>query len=103
MPKPRIASYQPAHNHSLVIARRRSRRSNPEPATRTLDCFASLAMTVNHSAGWYHTPNLADDLLIPAKARIEDLSTATPRAYVASAGRTESKSNVRIASLSLPI
>jgi hypothetical protein len=28
-----------------VIARRRSRRSNPESAAQILDCFAALAMT----------------------------------------------------------
>jgi hypothetical protein len=37
----------------LVIARRRSRRSNPEFTARTLDCFAALAMTVRDFADWY--------------------------------------------------
>ena len=40
--------------YSQFLPRRRSRRSNPEPTARTLDCFATLAMTVNDFAGWYY-------------------------------------------------
>jgi hypothetical protein len=45
-------------NHRLVIARRRSRRSNPESTAGILDCFAPLAhdncLTVPRvaSTGW---------------------------------------------------
>jgi hypothetical protein len=58
-PKPVFTSansriYTNLQNHRLVIARRRSRRSNPDSTARTLDCFAPLAMTVNDFAGWYH-------------------------------------------------
>jgi hypothetical protein len=34
----------------LVIARRRSRQSNPEFSARALECFAALAMTIRETA-----------------------------------------------------
>jgi GNAT superfamily N-acetyltransferase len=60
-----VGDYTNLQNHRLVIARRRSRRSNPESTAPTLDCFASLAMTVNDSAGWYYC-YLQDLFVAPA-------------------------------------
>jgi hypothetical protein len=50
--------YTNLQNHRLVIARRRSRRSNPEATARTLDCFTPLAMTVNDFAVLLARPGL---------------------------------------------
>jgi (1->4)-alpha-D-glucan 1-alpha-D-glucosylmutase len=56
-------------NHRPVIARRRSRRSNSESTARTLPPrtrgFATLAMTVNDSAGWYNSvPSRGDAAML---------------------------------------
>ena len=59
----------------IVIARRRSRRSNPEATTEELDCFASLAMT---------------SLIAPQ--RNETTHSGTPRNDLSSATTTASLS-----------
>src|SRR5580704_1078866 len=58
-----------SRNHrstGFVIARRRSRRSNPESMARALDCFATLAMTL---VALYHQiaiPGVSRAGIVPA-------------------------------------